>query len=558
MRAADLIARSFEAHGVTRAYCVPGESYLALLDALHDSTVKVVVCRHESGAGFMAVGEAKMTGRAGVFMVSRGPGATNGSIAVHVAEQDATPLVVIIGQVARDERGRGAFQEMDYTQVFGSVAKGVFEVHDAGRIGETLARAFHLAESGVPGPVVISVPEDMLRDETDVPLPAPYPVHRPQHSAQHAVALQELIDQAERPILLAGSALRGTRGAAALARFAEAQRIPVATVWKAQDVFDNRSGLYAGHIGFGTPAGHRKILAEADLIIAAGTRLGDVASLNYTFPRAPEPLQKLVHIYPDNGPIGRVFRTDLGIVAEPAALLEALGQRVRVASSAREAWISSVHGFIRGFMAFTSPNPDDGVDFGEAIMALAEFAPEDAVITTDAGNISTWVHRHYPMTPKNLLIGVVGGAMGFGVPTAVAASLAAPHRMAITVVGLPWTPAALRIALYTLLPFGQRVEDRSKLFDHFTRTALSLNKLGKLGADPFETPKLSVRTEVWPAATAKPEPSPVRQQHRMEEISERHVACKTHLRHLPVLCHDVSARLPANLIQRLAYENTCL
>jgi acetolactate synthase I/II/III large subunit len=435
MRAADVIVRTLENHGVKRVYCVPGESYLALLDALHGSAVEVIVCRHESGAGFMAVSEAKMTGKPAVFLVSRGPGATNGSIAVHVAEQDATPIVVFIGQVSRAERGRGAFQEVDYGQFLGTMAKGVFEVNDGAKMAETCARAFRLAGEGKPGPVVISLPEDMLSDEAGELVPEAYPLAIPHHRASDATTLQDLIDKAESPIILAGSKFRGARGAAALARFAEAQRIPVVLSWKSQDVFDNNSALYAGHVGFGTPVKHREALARADLIIAAGTRLGDMASLNYTFPSAPVPAQRLVHIYPDGEPIGRVFRTDLGIVADPVPLFENLGTHPRVVTSAREAWISSVNNFIRDLQIFRSPEPMDGVDFGKVVMAIAAQAPKNAIIVTDAGNISSWVHRHWKMTPDNLLIGGVAGAMGLGVPAGVAAGLVEPSRLAIVFVG---------------------------------------------------------------------------------------------------------------------------
>lgn len=435
MRVADLIVRSLEAHGIARAYCVPGESYLALLDALHDSSVRTIVCRHESGAGFMALAEAKMTGRPAVFMVSRGPGATNGSIAVHVAEQDALPVLLLVGQVARAERGRGAFQEVDYTRFFGGIAKGVFEILEADRAAEIMVRAFHLAASGVPGPVVIVLPEDVLADETETSPANPFPVVMPHHAPEDLAAIQSLIDAAARPVVIAGALLRGQRGAAALSRFAEAQRLPVATSWKNQDVFDNTSSLFAGHIGFGAPKPYRDILTKADLIVAAGTRLGDVTSLNYSFPAVPEPAQQVIHIYPDARPIGRVSRPALGLIADPITVLEALGHSPRVVSSARESWISAINGFSREFMAFRPRNPDDGVDFGEVIAAIAEQAPKDTVIATDAGNMSTWVHRHWPMSPRNLLIGGIAGAMGLGVPAAVAAQLVDPTRTAIVVVG---------------------------------------------------------------------------------------------------------------------------
>ena len=435
MRAADQIVRTLEAHGVARVYCVPGESYLALLDALHDSVIQVIVCRHEGGAGFMACAEAKLTGKPAVFMASRGPGATNASIAVHMADQDALPVILMLGQVAREERTRGVFQEVDYTAFFGSMAKGVYEISEGARAREMLSRGLLQAQTGVPGPVVFSLPEDMLRDEVadDAPLVFPQPALG--HSAADVARIQHIIDQAQRPIVIAGASLRMPDGKLALQRFAEAQRIPVAVTWKNQDVFDNSSPLYAGHLGFGSPQNYQNLLAEADVILAFGTRLGDVASLHHTFPAAPEPSQIVVQVYVDAKPLGRVSRVDLPLVANPAAVLADLAQSPRVVNTSREAWVSKLNGFIREFQTFTSRDPVDGVDFGEVIMALSKLAPADCTLTTDAGNMSTWVHRHWVMTPKNMLIGGIVGAMGLGVPAAVAASLVQPQRMAICIVG---------------------------------------------------------------------------------------------------------------------------
>ena len=249
MRAADFIVQSLKAHGVKRVYCVPGESYLALLDALHDADIQVIICRHEGGAGFMAVAEAKMTGAPGVVLVSRGPGATNVSIAVHMAEQDAVPLIVIIGQIAREEKYRFVFQEMDYGQVFGSFSKGVFELSDAGRLPEMLPRAFRLALEGTQGPVILPVPEDMLRDEVPNPQVLTYPLPHVSASTADVEHLRELLLRAERPLVIAGSRLRGSKGAEALARFASAQRVPVAVTWKSQDVFENASDNLANPHG---------------------------------------------------------------------------------------------------------------------------------------------------------------------------------------------------------------------------------------------------------------------------------------------------------------------
>ena len=435
MRAADFIVASLKAHGVARVYCVPGESYLALLDALYGSGIEIIVCRHEGGAGFMAMAEAKLTGKPAVLLVSRGPGATNASIAVHSAEQDGVPLIVMIGQVARDERTRAVFQEVDYGQFFGGMAKAVYEVTEGAKLIELMPRSFRLACEGVAGPVIISVPEDMLRDEIDAPEPVVYPLPSIGGAPKDILKIQELIGQAERPLIMAGANLRGVAGAYALARFASSQRIPVAVTWKNQDVFENSSDLYAGHLTPGTTAAQRKVLAEADLIIAVGTRLGDFATLGFTLPEAPVPKQTLVHIYPDADPIGKVIRADLGILADPVQVLNGLSQTVRVVSAVRERWVSDVNAATKAAQKFTSPMPDDGVDFGVVTMALAKLAPADAIITTDAGNMSTWHHRHWPMSPKGMLLGCIAGAMGFGVPAAVAAQLVYPNRMAICFVG---------------------------------------------------------------------------------------------------------------------------
>ncbi len=435
MRAADGIVLSMKAHGVKRVYCVPGESYLFLLDALRDSGMEIIVCRHEGGAGYMACAEAKLTGKPTVCMVSRGPGATNASIAVHYAEQDAVPVLFMIGQVSRDERTRGVFQEVDYTQFFGSMAKGVFEITEGKRVHDIMPRAFRLASEGTPGPVILSLPEDMLHDEIeDRPAPV-FPSAHLSHGAKDVTRILDLISRSERPIVIAGATLRSKAGTEALRRFAEAQRIPVATSWKNQDVFDNTSDLYAGHLGFGSPAAYKTELAEADLIIAMGTRLGDVASLHYTFPEAPEPKQALIHVYPDGKPLGKNVKTDVALVADPVALMNDLAQKAKVVSSAREAWVTRINGFVRNLRVFTSDNPTDGVDFGAVITSVARLAPADCIITTDSGNGPTWVHRHWSMTPKNTLLGAIAGSMGFGVPAAIVGSMIEPGRMSICIVG---------------------------------------------------------------------------------------------------------------------------
>lgn len=435
-RASDVLVSGLEAHGVERLYCVPGESYLALLDSLHDSNrIQTITCRHESGAGFMAVAEAKLTGKPAVFAVSRGPGATNGSIAVHVAEQDAVPIVVLIGQVSREERGRSAFQEVDYGQFFGGMAKWVAEVHEAWKLPETLARAFHIAQSGTPGPTIIVLPEDMLSDEIGGEAVGPLPVHMPKpHSEQVAEAALALA-KAERPLIIAGTQLQGSGGREALAAVANGFKIPVALSWKNQDLFDNSSSLYAGHLGFKIPKAQVDLLAGADVILAVGTRLGDVATQGFTFPKAPEPDQTLIHVHPDAAQIGRVFRTDIGIVSDGIAFLEALAGHAADAPGTRDGWNGKIAAFITDFTAPAPRKMDDGIDFGEVVQAIGETARDDAIIITDGGNFSSWVHRHLKLKPSAKMLGVIGGAMGFGFPAGAAAAMLEPNRQTIVVVG---------------------------------------------------------------------------------------------------------------------------
>ena len=435
MRVADYIVGFLQTQKTPRLYCVPGESYLTLLDGLYDSKdVQTIICRHESGAGFMAVTEAKITGRPGVFAVSRGPGATNGSIALHVAEQDAVPVICLIGQVSRKEKGRGAFQEMDYSSVFGSVAKAVFEPYRAEEVAKVFSDAWKIALDGIPGPVVISLPEDLLADELVADCQYIKAAGAPDARTEDVEQFLQMLGKAERPLIIAGNAMRSDRRKQALARFAKQFAVPVACAWKAQDVFDNNSSLFAGHIGFGAPLVQQQALGRADLIIGIGTRMGDVASMHYSLPRAPVPDQPFIHIYDSAEPIGRNVETALGVCADPGNFLDAVCDKEN-ACKADETWIAEIHDFVAGFMAFKSPEPDDGVDYGKVIIELARQAPDDAIVVTDAGNFSSWVHRHWRMGNNNLMLGAIAGAMGFGVPGGVAASLAEPDRCVIVVVG---------------------------------------------------------------------------------------------------------------------------
>lgn len=436
MRAANLIVDCLAEQGADRLFCVPGESYLALLDALHgDGRIDTVVCRQEGGAGFMAVADAKLTGRPGVVAVSRGPGATNASIALHLAEQDAVPLVALIGQVARHERGRGAFQEVDYTQFFGGIAKGVWEVNDADRLPEVLARAFHVAQSGTPGPVAVVLPEDMLQDETGAAVVPALPAAAAGPSASDMGKIERLLAASERPLMIAGGGLASAAGRAALARAAERHRLPVALTFKHQEIFDNSSPSFAGYLGFKIPKPQVEAMQEADLILAVGTRLGDVATQGYTLPRAPVPDQKLVHVWPDAEVLGRVFRTDIALPADPALFCEALAGIEAVGGWDNSGWTARLHGMAAGMASYEVRSCPDGLDFGAVIAELARQAPKDAILSSDAGNFSSWVHRIWAWDGSQTAIGAVGGAMGLGVPGAVAASLRHPGRTVLCFAG---------------------------------------------------------------------------------------------------------------------------
>jgi acetolactate synthase I/II/III large subunit len=436
-RAADLLVDCLAAHGVDRAYCVPGESYLAALDALHDSNaIRTIVCRHESGAGFMAVGDAKLTGRPGVAFVSRGPGATNASIAVHVAEQDAVPLVLFVGQVPRAEIGRRSFQEVDYAKTFADMAKAVYLIQDAARVPETVARAFVEAQTPTPGPVVVVLPEDMLEDVTEAPVIEPLPV--PQAGPASPAGIEEIaamIAKAERPLLIAGGGGLGTaRGREALLAASEAHALPVALTFKRQDYFPNTHANYAGHLGFKIPKAAVRRYLEADLVLAVGTRLGEASTQGYTLPASPVPRQPLIHIHDDPRQLGRNYSATKPLVADPVAVLEALARVPGNAPPGRAEWIKKLNDPVARAMPWTAP-ADGLLDMGPVVAALARQLAKDAILVTDAGNFSGWLHRHFPFSGEHVLIGCVGGAMGIGMPAAVAAALRFPGRQVINFVG---------------------------------------------------------------------------------------------------------------------------
>jgi len=424
--------------GVDRIFCVAGESYLPVLDVLYDTPeIDVVTTRHEGSAAFMAVTDAKLTGRAGVCLVNRGPGAANASIGVHAAAQDAAPLLLLVGHVRRAQIGKDVFQELDCLQMFGRLAKGIWVLHDAGGAEELVSRAIRAAESGTPGPAVLVLPEDVLGEPfagDAVEEPRRREWAAPAETAVDDVEL--LLRTARRPLALAGAGVTSPSGRAALRAFSETHVVPVCTANKRQSALDNRHPHYAGHLHNATPAGQLALLDRADLVLAVGTRLDDVTTRGGRFPAAPEPHQALVHVYPDEGRIGVVHRPALGLACDPVALLRALADRpgppVR---NEREAWARELHRYEAEKAVWRPVDAGDGIVFGEVVAALDRLTGGDVVVTVDSGVFTSWVYRYLRFGPRGTLLGVSSSAMGYGVPAAVAAMLRGSDVPVVAFVG---------------------------------------------------------------------------------------------------------------------------
>jgi acetolactate synthase-1/2/3 large subunit len=430
------LVRTLRTAGVDRVFCVPGESFIAALDAFYeDPTIDLVCCRHEGGAGLMAVADARLTGRVGACLVSRGPGAANATLAVHVAQQDAVPVIFIIGQVERASLGRGAFQEVDYVKTFSDLAKWTIEVRDSSRLSEFVARAVHEATAGTPGPVVLSVPEDVFAERTHAPIVAARPCRAlaPAHSDIQSLA--EMVARSARPLVLAGGDCEPRAARSSLVAFSESWSVPVAATNKRQCVFPNDHDNWIGHIGFIVPPPLAKVLADSDLIIGLGTRLGDISTQRYRFPLAPVPAQSLVHIYPDAAVVGRNHRTDLAVVANAHPVLAAMCAQSPSGQPQRQPWLARLREVRDLLSSYVPADMDDGVDFGRVAMELGRRLANNAIVTLDAGNFVSWIHAHVRFRTTQDMLGAVGGSMGLAVPAAVAASLRHPDRQVVALVG---------------------------------------------------------------------------------------------------------------------------
>ncbi|HEY7731041.1 MAG TPA: thiamine pyrophosphate-binding protein [Gaiellaceae bacterium] len=420
-------------HGAELAFGVPGESYIAALDALLDSPVRFVTCRHEVGAANMADAYGKLTGRPGICFVTRGPGATHAACGVHTAFQDSTPLLLLIGQVARDTLDREAFQEVDYRQMFAPLAKWVAQVEQAARLPELVARAFHVATSGRPGPVVLSLPEDVLSEAADVADAAPFTPAEPAPGADELARLHGLLRGAERPLVVVGGAPWSAQAHADLGAWCERNALPVATGWRCQDYVDNASPSYAGHLTLGPDPRLAARVREADVLLAVGARLADIETGGYDYLELPRPRQALVHVHPDPDELGRVFQPELPIAASPARFAAALAGLPPLDGAAWAPRTEQAHAEYRENLRHRVLPGD--LDMGEVMACLRARLPEDAILTNGAGNFSVWAHRFYEFRRYRTQLAPTSGAMGYGLPAAIAAKLLHPERTVVAFAG---------------------------------------------------------------------------------------------------------------------------
>jgi acetolactate synthase I/II/III large subunit len=432
--AAEVLIDQLVIHGARHVFCVPGESYIAALDAMVDRPIEVTICRQEGGACIMAEATGKLTGRPGICFVTRGPGATNASSGLHIAQQDSTPLILFVGQIAREYREREAFQELDYRAVFGSIAKWVTEIDDPARVPEIISRAFHVATSGRPGPVVIALPEDMLVERVIVnDAPACEPVETSPGPADMR-RLQMLLNEAQHPIALLGGSRWSNTACAAMQRFAERFMLPVATTFRRAHLFDASHPCYAGDLGIGP---NPKLLARvkgADLVILIGGRLGEMPSQSYTLFDIPGPKQTLVHVHPGTEELGRVYSPALAINATPSAFAAALEG---LACPETVAWSAATPVAHAEFIEWTAKPPQlpGSVNLGEIIAGLRDKLPAETIICNGAGNFSIWVHRFWRYRHYASQLAPIAGSMGYGVPAAIAAKRLMPERTVIAFAG---------------------------------------------------------------------------------------------------------------------------
>ena len=428
-------------HGADRIFGVPGESFLPVLDALCDVELPFVVCRHEGGAAMMAEAVGKMTGRPGICFVTRGPGATNASSGVHIAHQDSTPMILFIGQVGRAALDREAFQEVEFRLMFAPLCKWVAQIERADRIPEYVSRAFQIATSGRPGPVVLALPEDILAEKVAVSDARPYQPIAPEASVNAVAQTLQLLRAAQRPLMIVGGGGWTAQASQDLQTFAEAHDLPCVASFRCQDFLDNQHPLYVGDLGLAPNPALAERVRNADFLLLAGARMGEASSRGYTLLDVPTPRQTLVHVYPDAAELGRVYHPTLAINASAPsffATAAAAGSAlppVQIAAKPSP-WRAHAEQARAEYLAWGKPPAVAGpINLGEIVVWLRDNLPEDAIVTNGAGNYTVWVHRYHRYRRFRTQLGPTSGSMGYGLPAAVAASLAEPERTVVCFAG---------------------------------------------------------------------------------------------------------------------------
>lgn len=420
-------------HGVELAFGVPGESYLEVLDALRDAPIRFVTCRHEAGAANMAEAYGKLTGRPGVCLVTRGPGATQASVGVHTAYQDGTPLVLLVGQIPRRDVGREAFQELDYPAVFGSMTKWTAQLDDAARIPELVQRAFRTATSGRPGPVVLALPEDMLVERVEVADALPFVAAQAAPRPSELNEARRLLEAAERPLVVVGGQPWSEAAGGRLAAWCEASGIPVAAAWRCQDYVPNDSVAYAGHLGLGPDPRLAARLREADALLVVGARLGDIETAGYTAVAPPGDGRVIVHAHPDPEELGRVYAPTLGVVSSGPTFADALASVEPLDPTRRRPVSDAAHA---EFLESLDGRPLPGsIDLTRVMAVLRDRLGPDAILTNGAGNFTVWAHRFYAFRRYRTQLAPASGAMGYGLPAAVTAKVLHPDRDVVCLAG---------------------------------------------------------------------------------------------------------------------------
>jgi len=418
--------------GSDLAFCVPGESYLPVLDALYEKRdeLRLVVCRHEGGAAYMAEAFGKLTGRPGIAFVTRGPGASNAAIGIHTAQQDSTPLILFIGQVGTDFVDREAFQEVDYRRMYGSVAKWAAQIERAERIPEYVARAFRVALSGRRGPVVLALPEDMLATKADTLDASRVDVERVAPAPQQIAALRALLATAKHPLVIVGGSAWTAGACADLVRFVETNALPVACAFRSQDLVDNEHAHYAGDVGIAINPKLATRVRDADVLLVIGERLGETVTGGYSLLAPPRPKQALIHVHPGGDELGRVYQPALAIEASIPALAGALAAMDPLRAPAWQGSAAQAHA---DYLAWQTPRPvSSALDLWQVVAALRKRLPEDAIVTNGAGNYTGWLARLFRYRRYRTQLGPYNGAMGYGVPSAIAAKLVHPERTVVS------------------------------------------------------------------------------------------------------------------------------